>query len=459
MMMKKMLFVPRQTSTMSTRTRTRTRTNNVVSSFSSFSSSSSFSTWMIQQQQQQQQQQQSHHHCYVPSNKTCRRWMSSSSNGSSSSSSSSSSSAAIGNNTNTTTVFTTSTTNNDNNNNNNNDNDNDDNNDRLDDTDNNSSSNNNDNNNNTSSSSTWKKNTQSNDYQSALRISKTLARHVWPSSASPTSTSTSTSLLQQQQQQQQHDQSLKQRVLFSIGLMLTGKAVTIQIPYIFKLLVDSLPLVLLENQQQLLLQQPPSGQVVTIPTTATLDLWTTMIDTTAITTTVIPTTMTIPLVTILLAYGMSRATASGLQEWRNAVFAHVAQDAIRHVGKNVFQHVHTLDLQFHLNKNTGKISRILDRGNRSISFVLNAMIFHIVPTTVEVALVTSLVGYQFGTGHATVVLATITSYLIFTVAITQWRTQFRRDMNRLENQATARVVDSLVNYETVQYCNNVTHEV
>ncbi|KAL3921488.1 MAG: hypothetical protein SGARI_006670 [Bacillariaceae sp.] len=128
---------------------------------------------------------------------------------------------------------------------------------------------------------------------------------------------------------------------------------------------------------------------------------------------------------------MSRAASSGFQEYRNAVFAH----------------------------NTGKISRILDRGNRSISFVLNAMVFHVIPTTVEVGLVSGLVYYQFGAQHAGVVLATILAYTSYTVGITQWRTQFRRDMNRLENQASSRVVDSLVNYETVQYFNNLEWEV
>ena len=133
--------------------------------------------------------------------------------------------------------------------------------------------------------------------------------------------------------------------------------------------------------------------------------------------------------------------------------------AIQKVGKSVFEHVHSLDIQFHLTKNTGKVSRILDRGNRSISFVLNAMVFHVVPTTVEVGLVTGLVYYQFGISHAGVVLATIATYTGFTTGITQWRTQFRRDMNRLENQASSRVVDSLVNYETVQFFNNINHEV
>jgi ABC-type transport system involved in Fe-S cluster assembly fused permease/ATPase subunit len=167
----------------------------------------------------------------------------------------------------------------------------------------------------------------------------------------------------------------------------------------------------------------------------------------------------IPILALLLGYGMSRAASSGFQEYRNAVFSHVAQDAIRKFGKSVFQHTQQLDLQFHLSKNTGKVSRILDRGNRSISFTLNAMVFNIIPTTVEVGLVTCLVYWQFGFNHAAVVLTTIAAYTTFTVGITQWRTQFRRDMNRLENQASGRVVDSLVNYETVQYFNNLDHEV
>ena len=167
----------------------------------------------------------------------------------------------------------------------------------------------------------------------------------------------------------------------------------------------------------------------------------------------------IPLIAMLMGYGMSRGSASGFQELRNAVFANVTQEAIRNVGRSVFEHVHSLDMQFHLTSKTGNLSRILDRGNRSISFVLNAMVFHVAPTTVEVGLVTGLVYYQFGSPHACVILATIAAYVGFTTSITQWRTQFRRDMNRLENQASGRVVDSLVNYETVQFFSNVPHEV
>ena len=240
-----------------------------------------------------------------------------------------------------------------------------------------------------------------------FRIFQTLGQHVWPIESSP-----------------EHNLR-KQRVLGSIFLMVAGKALTIQIPYLFKDLVDQLPK-LAETASTLSLSDPAAQAIVPL--------------------------------SLLLGYGMSRAAATGFQEWRNAVFSHVAQDAIRNVGRSVFDHVHKLDMNFHLNRNTGQVSRILDRGNRSISFVLNAMVFHVVPTTLEVGLVTGLVGYQFGMPHASVVVGTIAAYTAFTVGITSWRTQFRRDMNRLENQASGRVVDSLINYETVQYFNNTLHE-
>lgn len=163
-------------------------------------------------------------------------------------------------------------------------------------------------------------------------------------------------------------------------------------------------------------------------------------------------------ISLLLGYGVARASATALQETRNAVFAHVAQDAIRTVGRQVFDHVHRLDLHYHLSRNTGQLSRILDRGQRSINMVLNAMVFHVTPTVLEVSLVTGLLAHQFGAAHSGVVVGTVAAYVGFTVGVTQWRTKFRRDMNRLENQASGRVVDSLLNYETVQYFNNQSHE-
>jgi hypothetical protein len=260
------------------------------------------------------------------------------------------------------------------------------------------------------------------DSRSAIRIAKTLGQHVWPNDGSAES------------------RLHKQSVVFSIALMLAGKGVNIQVPYIFKSLVDSLSL------------------EVDVVTTAAADVATTaapvLFDATSI-----ATASGVPILAMLLGYGMSRAAATGFQEWRNAVFATVAQQTIRTVGVKVFDHVHGLDLQFHLSKNTGKVARILDRGNRSINMVLNAMVFNVIPTIVEVGLVTGLVYYQFGTPHASVILATLVAYTGYTVGITQWRTQFRRDMNRLENEASVRVIDSLVNYETVQFFNNLPYEV
>ena len=115
-------------------------------------------------------------------------------------------------------------------------------------------------------------------------------------------------------------------------------------------------------------------------------------------------------------------------------------------------------MQYHLNRNTGALGRIIERGNRSISFVLNAMVFNTVPTIIEVGVVTGCLWYQFGITHASTVLATICAYVGFTVGITEWRTQFRKDMNRLNNEASGKISDSLLNYETVKLFNNEQHE-
>ena len=277
----------------------------------------------------------------------------------------------------------------------------------------------------------WEKSTQ-------VRIAKNLFRHVWPSPTAASAlperddgkdnmyTNTIT---------KEHADKIKRRVGYSLGLMVGGKLVTIQIPFLFKNLVDELGSVQTDvSSIEIANTLASNGMDLTSTTMAGLP------------------------VALVLGYGISRATASGMQELRNAVFAHVAQDAIRRVGRSVFEHVHKLDMTYHLNRNTGTLSRILDRGNRSISFTLNAMVFNIVPTTIEVGVVTGLMAYEFGAMHSGVVLGTIGAYTAFTVGITQWRTQFRRDMNRLENEASGKVVDSLLNYETVKYFNNEDHE-
>ena len=280
-----------------------------------------------------------------------------------------------------------------------------------------------------------------------LRIAKNLLSLVWPtptpivtnpisskeeqmsSSLAATTSKTSVPIITQD-----HAMKIKRNVVASLSLMIGGKIVTIQVPFLFKYLVDSLQ----ETQNNMM--------NTAVDTAISMDIATT-------------TATTATPILLVMGYGLSRATASGMQELRNALFATVAQDTIMKIGKSTFEHLHNLEYQFHVSeKNMGTITRTLDRGNRSISFVLNAFVFNIIPTIVEVGIVSYLVGIQFGTQHSMVVLGTIGAYTAFTVGITTWRTQFRRNMNQLENKASNQVMDSLLNYETVKYFNNESYE-
>ena len=151
---------------------------------------------------------------------------------------------------------------------------------------------------------------------------------------------------------------------------------------------------------------------------------------------------------MLAGYGVSRAGASFCNELRNATFAKVAQASIRGVALRCFQHLHELDLDFHLARQTGAVTRTIERGTRGIQFILNSMVFNVVPTALEIALVSYVLGSRLGPEFAALTVGTIGTYGAFTLAVTQWRTAFRKDMNRLENQAGNRSLDSLLNYET-----------
>lgn len=277
----------------------------------------------------------------------------------------------------------------------------------------------------------------SKDKDTQIRIAKNLFKYVWPN---PNILASKTDSDQNNEESnaagsleitKEHADMVKRKVGYSLALMVGGKMITIQVPFLFKNLVDNLNEV---SNADLTNSVVLGGVEISSATMVGLPL------------------------ALVLGYGVSRATASGMQELRNAVFANVAQDAIRRVGTSVFRHVHQLDMTYHLSRNTGTLSRILDRGNRSISFVLNAMVFNVVPTTIEVGVVTGLMAYEFGAMHSGVILGTIGAYTAYTVGVTQWRTKFRRDMNRLENEASGKVVDSLLNYETVKYFNNENHE-
>lgn len=161
---------------------------------------------------------------------------------------------------------------------------------------------------------------------------------------------------------------------------------------------------------------------------------------------------------VLIGYGVSRACASLFNELRNAVFGKVAQSSIRRIAKNVFLHLHNLDLGFHLSRQTGGLSKAIDRGTRGISFVLSALVFNLGPTLFEVVLVSGILYFKCGGQYALVTLGTLSAYAAFTVAVTQWRTRFRIEMNKADNEAGNAAIDSLLNYETVKYFNNEKYE-
>jgi len=161
----------------------------------------------------------------------------------------------------------------------------------------------------------------------------------------------------------------------------------------------------------------------------------------------------------LLAYGLSRFSALTFNEIRDAVFSRVAQNATRQVALKVFRHLHTLSVRFHLQRKTGALSRFIDRGTTGIQFLLSFVAFNILPTLFEVLLVCGILWALFGIQYALVTAITITIYVWLTFAITAWRTQIRREMNDSENEASTRQVDSLLNFETVRYFNNQSHEI
>jgi ATP-binding cassette subfamily B (MDR/TAP) protein 7 len=200
---------------------------------------------------------------------------------------------------------------------------------------------------------------------------------------------------------------VRRRVLVALGLLLGSKILNVQVPFFFKHAVDALNTAGVDN-------------IVLVP------------------------------VALLLAYGAARAGASLFNELRNVVFSRVAQGAIRQVARNTFLHLLSLDLRFHLNRQTGGLSRIIERGTRGINFVLQAMVFNIGPTLFEIALVCGILTVNYGAKFAGVTAGTLALYTAYTLGVTQWRTKFRKEMNAMETEAASKATDSLINYETVK---------
>lgn len=161
---------------------------------------------------------------------------------------------------------------------------------------------------------------------------------------------------------------------------------------------------------------------------------------------------------MIIAYGVTRIGATLFQELRNAVFASVAQKAIRKVARNVFEHLLQLDLNFHLSRQTGGLTRAIDRGTKGISFLLTSMVFHIAPTALEISMVCGILTYQYGAQFAAITAATMVAYTAFTITTTAWRTKFRKRANAADNRGATVAVDSLINYEAVKYFNNEKFE-
>ncbi|WP_456378048.1 ABCB family ABC transporter ATP-binding protein/permease [Thiolapillus sp.] len=205
------------------------------------------------------------------------------------------------------------------------------------------------------------------------------------------------------------------RALFALGCLVLSKVANVGVPLVLKQIVDALE------------SQP--GRVLILP------------------------------LSLLLAYGALKLSASLFNELRDVVFAKVRYRAMRRLSTRVLEHLHNLSLRFHLERQTGGISRDLERGTRSVAQILNYMAFSILPILVEFVLVGAILFTQYDPVFMLITFGTVLVYALVTVAITEWRMDFRHHMNKLDSEANSRAMDSLINYETVKYFGNEKLEV
>ncbi|WP_415357753.1 ABCB family ABC transporter ATP-binding protein/permease [Halioglobus sp. Uisw_031] len=164
-------------------------------------------------------------------------------------------------------------------------------------------------------------------------------------------------------------------------------------------------------------------------------------------------------IALVLAYGLARFANVLFGELRDTVFGYVTERAMRKIGIKVFRHLHNLDLDFHLNRRTGGLSRDIERGTTGISFLMRFFVFNIVPTFIEIFMVVGILLYNYGWGFAMITLSAVLAYVWFSVAATEWRTKFVREANIADSASNNRAVDSLLNFETVKYFTNEEFEV
>jgi ATP-binding cassette subfamily B protein len=207
--------------------------------------------------------------------------------------------------------------------------------------------------------------------------------------------------------------TVRLRVVAAVTMLIAAKVTTVYVPIIYKHAVDALG--------------APHGAIV------------------------------LPL-GLLLAYGGARMVSAAFAELREIVFARVAQNAIHVVALETFRHLHRLSMRFHLERQTGGLSRAIERGTNAIDNLLHYLLFQIVPTLFEILLVASVLWGLYDIRFAAITLATIAGYVGFTLAVTSWRIKFRRRMIEAETEANTKAIDSLLNYETVKYFGNEEHE-
>ncbi|MGZ3727260.1 MAG: ABCB family ABC transporter ATP-binding protein/permease [Pseudobdellovibrio sp.] len=205
---------------------------------------------------------------------------------------------------------------------------------------------------------------------------------------------------------------LKVRVVISMLCLIIAKVINVYVPFLYKSAIDELSL----------------NVLIVLP------------------------------VGIILSYGIARVLQQTFGELRDFFFAKVSQHSQRTVALSTFAHLHQLSLAFHLDRQTGGLSRVIERGTRAIQTVLSFMLFNIIPTLFEILLVTAIFYRKFGLQYALITFVTVGLYVYFTFSITNWRTKFRKSMNERDSEANTKAIDSLLNYETVKYFGNEEHE-
>ncbi len=207
---------------------------------------------------------------------------------------------------------------------------------------------------------------------------------------------------------------LRTRVVLAMGCIAAAKIANVYVPFLYKGAVDSLG--------------GEVGVAVVVP------------------------------VGLILAYGGTRVLSQAFGELRDALFAKVGQHAIRSVALSTFKHLHGLALRFHIERQTGGLSRVIERGTKGIQFLLSFMLFNVLPTLLEVLLVCGILLARYEVWFGLVTFLTIAIYIAFTLIVTEWRIKFRRMMNTRDTEANTKAIDSLLNYETVKYFGNEAHE-